>query len=274
MPAVILCLALVAGDEPAVAELLEKARLALKQGKADAALRLANQAVEREPKDPLLRLFRGSIHEALRQHEQAIADYSQAIQLDPKRAEAYDRRGSELFKLGRVAESLADFDKFLELRPDAGPGHWRRGISCYYAGQFEAGKKQFQSYEQVDTNDVENAVWHFLCNARKVGIDKARAELLKIGKDGRVPMMEVYGLFAGKLKPADVLAAATAGNPPAETAKVRLFYAHLYLGIWFDISGDPKQALQHLELAADQYRIGHYMGDVAVVHRNLLQKKK
>ena len=65
-----------------------------------------------------------------------------------------------------MKESLADFDKFLALRPAEKNGHWKRGISLYYAGRFEDGKKQFEGYENVDTNDVENAVWHFLCNAR------------------------------------------------------------------------------------------------------------
>jgi len=268
-----LVIGLLLAADPTPAELLEKARAALQQGKGDEALKLADQAVSLEPKDPLLRLFRGSLHEALRQPARAVDDFSEAIRLDARLAEAYDRRGSAQFKLGKVAESVADFDRFLELRPDAGPGHWRRGISCYYAGQFDAGKKQFESYEKVDTNDVENAVWHFICNARKSGVEKARAELLKIGKDGRVPMLEVYALFGGKLKPADVLAAAQAGDPPAEQLKPRLFYAHLYLGIWFDITGDRKQALEHLELAADKYRIGHYMGDVAVVHRDILKKR-
>ena len=160
-----------------------------------------------------------------------------------------------------MAESLADFNKFLELQPGEKPGHWKRGISLYYAGKFKDGKEQFESYEKVDTNDVENAVWHYICNARAVGPEKARAALLKIGKDQRVPMMEVYALFAGKAKPADVLAAAKADDPPAAQLKTRLFYAHLYLGIYHDILGDQKQALEHMTEAAEKYRIGHYMGD-------------
>ena len=50
-----------------------------------------------------------------------------------------------------------------------------------------------------------------------MGVDKARAGILKIGRDRRVPMMEVYALFAGKAQPADVLAAAKRGEPGAGT---------------------------------------------------------
>jgi lipoprotein NlpI len=119
---------------------------------------------------------------------------------------------------------------------------------------------------------VENAVWHFLCAARADGIEKARANLLKIGQDRRVPMMEVYALFSGKLKPADVVMAAEAGDLPAERRNAQRFYAHLYLGLYAEVTGDKKLALEHLTTAADKHRIGHYMWDVARVHRDLLKK--
>jgi hypothetical protein len=104
------------------------------------------------------------------------------------------------------------------------------------------------------------------------GLDKARGDMLKIGKDKRVPMMDVYDLFLDKCKPADVLAAAEAGAAPAELRKEQRFYAHLYLGLYYDAKGDKRKALEHLTLAADKYRIGHYMADVAHVHAEMLRK--
>jgi lipoprotein NlpI len=256
-----------------VNDLLDKGRAALAKGAAKQALELADKAVEAEPKNAEARLFRGVVHETLGDHAEAIADFDRVLELDPKAAEAYNHRGSEQFKLGHVAESLADFDRFLELRPDERPGHWKRGISLYYLGKFDAGRKQFEGYEKVDTNDVENAVWHYLCTARLLGPDKARAALLKIGKDARVPMTEVYALFGGKAKPEDVLAAAEEGRPSAAELRQRLFYAHLYLGLYAEVNGDKKEALEHMGKAAGEYRIGHYMGDVARVHAELLRKE-
>ena len=98
--------------------------------------------------------------------------------------------------LGRVKESVADFDKFLEARPDQRPQHWQRGIALYYAGQFEDGAKQFEIHKTVNANDVENAAWHFLCVARWKGVEAARAGLIPIEGDGRVPMMTVHKMFA------------------------------------------------------------------------------
>jgi lipoprotein NlpI len=251
---------------------LRQAQQALLGNHPQKALELADKAIAADPKDARGYLLRGTIHEDLQQHAEAVADFDKCIQRDPKNAEAYNHRGSEQFKLGRIKQSLADFDRFLELRPEATSGHWQRGISLYYAGRFDEGRKQFEGYEKVDTNDVENAIWHFLCNVHRTGIDKARTAVLKIGKDTRVPMMEVYDLYRGKLKPADVLAAAEAGKVPAPLRKAQRFYGHLYLGLYYDVTNDKKKALEHMTLAAGKYRIDHYMGDVAHVHAELLRK--
>lgn len=252
--------------------LFQKARAALAQGQVEGALALANKAVAADPQSAKAYFIRGLAYEALRKHKEAITDFDKTIQLEPKAAEAYNRRGSEHFILGNITGSLADFDKFLTLRPEDRPGHWKRGITCYYAGRFDDGRKQFGVYEQVDTNDVENAVWHLMCAARVDGIEKARKSLLKIGKDRRVPLMEVYALFAGKLKPEDVLAAAEAGNPPAEQLKSRQFYAHFYLGLYYDMLGDKKRTLEHLT-KAEETEAGGYMWEVARVHRRLLRQE-
>jgi lipoprotein NlpI len=247
---------------------------ALKAGEADKALELAEKAMALDPKSGQALFVRGLAHSALHKSADAVADFDKVLEVDPKRVEAYDRRGSEQFKLDRFAESVADFDRFLEAKPGEAPGHWRRGISLYYAGRYDDGRKQFAAYEKVDTNDVENAVWHFLCAARADGVEKARANMLKIGKDQRVPMMQVYALFHGDIKPADVLAAAEDTELKLAQRQMALFYAHLYLGLYHEANGDKKKALEHLELAADKYRTDGYMGDVARVHRDLLRKEK
>ena len=60
---------------------------------------------------------------------------------------------------------------------------------------------------------MENAVWHFLCNARVVGLHKARDEMLKVAKDPRGNyFMKIYDLFRGKAKPDDVFTAAEEGT--------------------------------------------------------------
>jgi lipoprotein NlpI len=258
-------------------DLLRDARAHLKHGKAKEALALADKAVARDPKNPDVYLVRGGIHDALRDFRAAVKDYTRALKLDPKLAVAHDLRGSSRFKLGEFAGSLADFDRYLELRPGEKAGHWRRGISCYYARRYDEGRKQFEGYEKVSTTDVENGVWHYLCMAPVVGVEKARAAMLKIGKDDRVPLTVVYDLFRGRAKPADVLRAVEEGKPSAAELNSRRFYAHLYLGLYYQSLGDAKRALEHLATATEHRIAGGgpgYMWEVARVHRDVLRKGK
>jgi len=264
----------VAAERISYEELQSQAKLAYVNGRRDEALMLVTQAIAVEPKNPRGYFIRARFHEESREPAKAIADYDQVIKLDPGLPDAWQNRGSEHFKLGHIKESIADFDKFIELVPEQAPYHWQRGISYYYAGRFEEGRKQFESHQTVNSNDVENAVWHFLCVARARGVDRARAALIPIKGDARVPMMEVHALFAGKLKPEDILKAAGAGSPPTVQLKRQLFYTHLYLGLYFEALGDEKQAREHITKAAEQSQTGDYMGDVARVHLQLRWPKE
>ena len=255
-----------------VQDKFKQAQAALQKGDKEAAAKLVDEAVKAHPNDANALANRATIYEALGRFADAVSDLDKCLKLDPKRADAVNHRGALHFKLGHIKESIVDFDRFLELRPGERPGHWMRGISLYYAGRFDEGRKQFEGYEKVDTNDVENAVWHYLCNAHVVGRDKARAALLKIGKDKRVPMMVVYKLFKGDAKPEDVLAAATADDVPKDQKKMAQFYAHLYLGLYWESEGDKKKALEHLKEAATKFRTTGYMCEVARVHAEMLAK--
>jgi lipoprotein NlpI len=257
----------------AIADLLKQARTSFEQGKTEQAFSLAKRAIEAEPNNPQGFYVRGKLHEAVRQHEQAIADFDQVLKLTPRSAQVLNLRGSEHFKLGHIKESIADFDKAIELEPSLAPQHWQRGISYYYAGRYEDGRKQFELHQTVNSSDVENAVWHFLCTARSAGLEKARSALIPIDGDRRVPMMQVYGLFAGKLTAADVLEAAKAGEASGEALKQRLFYAHLYLGLYYEAAGDTKLSEEHIGKAAGEFAEDHYMGDVARVHAKLRKKE-
>jgi lipoprotein NlpI len=189
-------------------------------------------------------------------------------------ASDFEKRGEEHFKRGEIKEAIADFDKVIELRPGQEPYHWQRGIAYYYAGEYQKGRRQFELHQTVNPNDVENAVWHFLCVAKTESFDKARQQLISIHGDSRVPMTEIYRLFAGKGSAEAVLAAATEGDPSPTERKSRLFYAHLYLGLYDEAKGNRAGTLEHIRAAVRDFGQPHYMGDVARVHLGILQKKE
>ncbi|HEX4998944.1 MAG TPA: hypothetical protein VFY29_12005 [Terriglobia bacterium] len=171
-----------------------------------------------------------------------------------------DRATSD-FQAGRVNEAAAGFDAVAKAAPDLAPQLWQRGIALYYAGRYKDCRAQFESHRTVNPNDVENAAWHFLCVARAESPAKARAALLPVGPDARVPMREIYEMFRGTLTPDDVLKAGK-GSPQAE------FYAHLYVGLYFEATGNAGRARDEIRAAAaDRFAAaGGYMHDVAKVH--------
>jgi lipoprotein NlpI len=201
----------------------------------------------------------------------AVDLLTMAIEKDAKLSVARYFRGRENFRLGRIKESLADFDAYVKLEPQLESRQWERGIACFYAGKFDRGAKQFELYQTYHDQDVENSTWRYLCLVPSVGVAKAQATMLPIKRDTRVPMMQIYDLYGGKLMPEEVLAAAKAGNPSEEALNNRLFYAHLYLGLWFEANGKPAEAREHI-LEAEKHKIGHYMWDVAHVHAERLRQ--
>src|SRR2546423_7839370 len=204
------------------------------------------------------------------EHDGAIAKLSEAIKASPMTPLPWYLRGREHFRAGKITESVADFDKFVQLQPQAADQQWERGISLYYAGEFDKGAKQFEDYQKFHDQDVENSVWRYLCVARASSVEKARSTLLSISNDPRVPMMQIYALYQGKLKPDDVLAAASKDPPNRELLNQRLLYAHLYIGLWHEAAGDAEKAKQQI-LEAEKHKIGHYMWDVAHVHAERLR---
>ena len=255
-------------------DLLDRAKAAYADGKIDAAILLATKAIEAKTSEARPYLARAQFYEHSRELPKALTDYNEALKLDPKLAHAWQLRGQVHFKLAQIDESIADFDRFIELMPDQAPYHWQRGISYFYAGRFEEGRKQFELHQKVNPNDVENAAWHFLCVAHSAGVEKARTALIPVKHDGRVPMLQIHALFAGRAEPEDVLRAAHAGDPSASELQRRLFYAHLYLGLYFEATGNEASALEHISKASHQYGADDYMSYVARVHLKLRENSK
>ncbi len=174
------------------------------------------------------------------------------------------REGVKAFYEAKPKESVAAFDKLIKLTPAARPELWQRGLSLYYAGDYQGGREQFEVHQTVNTADVENAAWHFICVARAENVEAARKALIPIEGDSRIPMKEVHELFSGKGSVEAVLAAAETGE--GEDLRNHRCYAHLYLGLYFEALGDEAKAKDHILKSAKDYSMDHYMGTCAQVH--------
>ena len=182
-------------------------------------------------------------------------------------AQSAFKRGVRMFFDAKPKESVAAFDELLKLEPKTKPELWQRGLSLYYAGHFKGGREQFETHQTYNTNDVENAAWHFLCVAKAESVEAARKVLIPIQGDTRIPMKQVHELFAGKATPEDVLKAAESGE--GEVLRNHRCFAHLYLGLYFESIGENAKAKEHMVKAATDFKMDHYMGKVAQVHVKL-----
>lgn len=201
---------------------------------------------------------------------QALALADRAVKAKPS-ARSHVQRGMMRFQLAEVNTSIADFDRAAELEPALEPYLWQRGISHYYAGMFRQGREQFESHRKVNGDDVENSAWHFLCAAQELSPAQAQTRFLRIETsvdgtfpDRRVPMQQIYELFAGTGDTARVIEAAARQGGRAR------FYAQLYIGLHHEAFGRNQQARKHLVKAAQFSGAGGYMGNVALVHMQRL----
>lgn len=252
-------------------DLLAASRRASLLGDMKSALEYANQAIMKNPENANAYYVRGRLYESLKDYEKAIADYDVVVKMQPEASGVYQRRGEAQFKQGNFLPSLADFDRFLRMAPGQRPHHWQRGIVLYYAGFYEEGYKQFELHQTVNSQDVENAVWHMICLAKIVGVEKAREQFIAITSDRRVPLKEIHALFAGKGSEQAVLDRIAENDPPYSQDQ---FYGYFYLGLYFEMMGDFKKSEEYIRKSAFDIPSDHYMGDVARVHARWLEKKK
>ena len=78
-----------------------------------------------------------------------------------------------------------------------------------------------------------------------------------------------FALRSGDERAAPAAVSAPPGAP--NVLRTRLFYAHLYIGLYHEAHGSGAGAREHILLAAEKYAGDDYMGDVARVHAEVLR---
>jgi lipoprotein NlpI len=258
--------------EVSAEELLNGAQAAQMRSNHVQAFELVGRAIALDPKNPQCFYVRGRLHASNREHASAIADFDRVLQMEPRAKEVYLFRGFEHFKLSHFDRAIADFDAFVQAVPSQGPYQWQRGIACYYAGRYEDARRQFELHHTVNSNDVENVIWHFASVARARGLDAARRAVLRIQLEPRGFVRQLHDLLTGQAKPEEVLKAATDSYSSRAQRQQQEFHAHFYVGLYYELIGDAKKARHYITQAAEDFALDTYMGSVARVHADLLRK--
>lgn len=254
--------------------LLQDAIASLRSGDAASAAELASGQIEAsaEP-NPTAFWIRAQARTHLEEYAGAAQDYERLAEMEPDSARISLDLGAARFRNGDMAGSVAAFERVAELEVHARAQLWQLGISQYYARDFAACASLFELHRTVNPQDVENSVWHFLCVAATRGFDAARAGLIPIDRDGRVPMMEVFALFGGRGGVQDVLDAAERASSSGSGTGPE-FYAHLYLGLYYEAAGDAASSRTHIAKAVHLKQSGNYMWQVARVHQELRKRSE
>lgn len=209
--------------------------------------------------------------------EKTRTEADEALAKDPSSLKWLTWRGDARLFLGDAKGSVADFEKEIALDPSHDAPHWRLGIAYFFAGDYAKSAKQFEKYHAYDGHDRENGVWHFLGNARIVGLEKARTQMLEYTRFDREPFPAIYEMLAGKKTGADVLAEMDKKGLGEDS--LVMFFAHYYIGLNEELLGHKDAAREHLAKAiAFWVKAGAsggpgYMGQVARLHYERLMAK-
>lgn len=256
------------------ARLLQDAIASLRSGDAASAAELASGQIEAsaEP-NPTAFWIRAQARTHLEEYAGAAQDLERLAEMEPDSARIRFDLGAARFRNGDMAGSVAAFERVAELEAHSRAQLWQLGISQYYARDFAGCAALFELHRTVNPQDVENSVWHFLCVAATRGFDAARAGLIPIDRDGRVPMMEVFALFGGSGGVQDVLDATERATGSGSGTGPE-FYAHLYLGLYYEAAGDAANSRAHIAQAVQLKQSGNYMWQVARVHQEIRERSE
>ena len=200
-------------------------------------------------------------------YDEASEAAAKAAQLAPKSAEIQQRCAEILYRSGKTKKSLPLFDRANELSPEIAPHNWQRGIALGSAGLWKQGAAQFKSHHDVNPDDVENSAWYFLCVAKSKGLADAEKTVIPSRGDGRQPMMSILQMLKKEIKPAEVVTAAKTNTREGYARKNALFYADLYLGLYYDSLNDESNAIKYLKRSMT-HGVEGYMADTARVYYN------
>lgn len=171
-----------------------------------------------------------------------------------------------LFAAGEMKESSSVYDEVVEAIPQAKPQLWQRGLALYYADEFEKGVDQFESHQTYNSQDVENSVWHLLCQSNVTSVEEARKKMIKIERDSRIPMKQVFDMFAGTGSPEEVLKACEY-DPENVKPNSEIYHGLLYVGLFHEMMGDQKASNESMtEALKFKPWIRGLMGHVAEGH--------
>ena len=226
---------------------------------------LMERAVASDPANHFAYIKRAQLFDLIGDNAGAANDYTRALGLvgiDKQYADVFQLRGCSFFKLGNLTAAVSDWKTFLKLKSNKEADHWQICVAYALLGRYEDSRAQFEWHKTVNDEDMEVALWHFLCVARTAGLPQAREKLMAAKGEKRVPMAELHRLYQGTGSEAEVWLAVEDGFPDEVERTKREFYANYYLGLYREAEGRFEEAQQLINAAVEIARANEgYIGD-------------
>lgn len=115
----------------------------LVRGDLPAALRLVGAALKQRPTSPQVLLNHGNVLDAMKRHEEALANFDEAIRRKSRFAEAHNSRGSALIALERYEAALDSLRRAIAIKPDYAEAFYNQGNALRLLDRHDEALKSF-----------------------------------------------------------------------------------------------------------------------------------
>jgi lipoprotein NlpI len=176
----------------------------------------------------------------------AADDFTAVLKLKPNDMEALKWRASAYVCQQKFDQAIADQNQVVAAQPGA-PAFRRRGQIYWLKGDFAAAANDFQQATKLDPKYVYAWLWLDVMRVRGGGADLPQMQRDLHGLDLDEWPLPVFSLFMGELKPEQVMASTSHGDPDA--LKDRECEANFYTAEWWLAQRMPKSAQPLLEQA-------------------------
>lgn len=109
----------------------------VREHKYEEALEVYKRAVELDPSNDNIYVYRGSVYLTLNDSDRAITESNKAIELNDRNEFAYVNRAEAFINKKKFEEAIADCNRALEVNPDFYPALGKRGVARYHVGEIK-----------------------------------------------------------------------------------------------------------------------------------------
>lgn len=128
----------------------EQSRQKLEQGDAAGALRAAERAIQKNPRDPVGYVLKSQALNKLRRFDEAESAAKRALELDPENEKAYKSLIWAQLHNGKPDEALANASRLIRIQPDNAEAYLLRAFASELLGDREAMLRDLERAATLD----------------------------------------------------------------------------------------------------------------------------